>query len=381
MIGPTRPSKRICVFSDGTWNTPELDTLTNIAILARALQYKSADGIPQIAFYDPGVGSEGGVVDRLRGGAFGAGIDLNIQQLYTFLAMNYDEGDEIYMFGYSRGAYTVRSLAGMVHEAGLVYRDKLDFVQDAYNLYRTNHDPESVEAKNFRAANSRRVPVKLLTCFDTVGALGIPDGLPFPLSLLEDNNRYRFHDTQLSDLIENAIHALSIDEDRRAFYPTFMKAHSARGPKQLTQKFLPGSHGGVGGGSEILKPFSQNALKFVLDDIRTRGLGIEFDAEQLPKSFDYNTPVLPPRGLFNRHNFIKAVTGSQIREIRAVEELHATAVIRYHRTPKWRPEALKPLKDKILEFAAKLKDIIEDGAAETIEHVHNIANTLNGALS
>ncbi|CAN8076771.1 unnamed protein product [Agarophyton chilense] len=346
------PSKRLCIFSDGTWNTPELSTLTNIGILAKSLKYQNSDGIPQICYYDPGIGTEGGALDRLRGGAFGVGIDLNIQQLYTFLAMNYTEGDEIYMFGFSRGAYTVRSLAGMMHESGLVYREHLDYVKEAYDLYRDNEDIDSYAAKEFRNKYARRVPIKLLLCFDTVGALGLPEGLPFPLSSIGDEDRYRFHNTDLSEYIENAIHLMSIDENKRSFAPTYMTPNAKRGVKQLTQKFMPGSHGGVGGGNAAELELSRNALFFALEDIKERRLGIEFGGDLLPKEYTYNIPPKPQGSWFGRANILKSISGGEmVREIKSLDELHETVIRRYNRFKSWRPESLSPLNSALLALS------------------------------
>lgn len=127
------------------------------------LHESPSDNIQQVLFYDSGVGTAG-PLDRIKGGGLGEGIDVNIQELYTFLAINYDPGDEIYMFGFSRGSYTVRSLAGLINESGLVRRSELQFVHEAYELYRANEDVESEEAVAFREAHGDRVPIKLLAC-------------------------------------------------------------------------------------------------------------------------------------------------------------------------------------------------------------------------
>lgn len=176
------------------------------------LQRVDENGVEQVVFYDAGVGTDGGGLDKVLGGGFGAGIDKNIIQLYTFLAMNYEEGDEIYMIGFSRGAYTVRSLAGMINDSGLVRRKNIQYIQEAYDLYRKDVPRDAPECVKFREAHGKNVPITLLACFDTVGSLGIPsDG---PLGMLTESN-YQFHNTTLGVLIENAIHMVSIDEERR----------------------------------------------------------------------------------------------------------------------------------------------------------------------
>lgn len=179
-----------------------------------ALQGKGADGVEQVTFYDPGIGTQQGLVGTLVGGAFGEGIDLNIQQLYTFLSLNYDEGDEVHLFGYSRGAYTVRSLCGLISIAGLVRRNHIHFVKEAYELYRRQSDALNEEAVAFRKEHGDAIPIKLLACFDTVGALGIPFALPGLVVNAMQRKRYEFHNTKLSSLIEHAVHVLSVDERR-----------------------------------------------------------------------------------------------------------------------------------------------------------------------
>lgn len=338
--------KRICVFSDGSWNDPELDVPTNIVKMLEAVKLTGSDGVPQIVFYDPGVGTADSYIDQVRGGAFGVGIDVNIKELYTFLAMNYQDGDEVYLFGFSRGAYTVRSLAGCIHEAGLVRRGHLDFVKEAYDLYRDPVHPESERAKAFRALHGDRIPIKLLCCFDTVGALGLPpDVVPWPASMLINTEVYKFHNTTLSPMIENGIHAMSIDEDRKGFLPTRMTPCKERGPKQVTEKFLPGYHGGIGGGGKVEEPFSDNCLHFVVGDMAQRQLGLEFHMDRLPKSGDY-LANLGTLGM--QYKFLRFAAGTAYRTIDSVDQLHETAIDRYRKVSTWRPAALKPLEAKIL---------------------------------
>lgn len=179
--------------------------------------------------YDAGIGTDGPVIDKWVGGALGEGIDTNIKQLYSFLAAHYEDGDEVYMFGYSRGAYTVRSLAGLIHDCGLVGRgagshdeDQGENVDLAYQLYRRNLGDESEELRRFREENGERIPVELICCFDTVGALGVPTTLGL-LNLLT-RGRYQFHDIKLSAIIRNAIHLVALDEERICkFYFIFQK--------------------------------------------------------------------------------------------------------------------------------------------------------------
>lgn len=190
----------------------ETNTPTNIRRLSMALLPVAADAKPQISFYDAGVGTRfTSPVDLLLGGAFGRGIDENIIQLYSFLALNYNPGDEVYMFGYSRGAYTVRSLIGLINIAGLVKRNHIGFVDEAYAMYQRKPGVDSEEAVKFRMEHGQTIPIKCLVCFDTVGALGIPGIFP-ALFQKELINKYQFHDTRLSKNVEHAVHAVSIEE-------------------------------------------------------------------------------------------------------------------------------------------------------------------------
>uniref|UniRef100_A0A7S1T6L6 T6SS Phospholipase effector Tle1-like catalytic domain-containing protein n=1 Tax=Compsopogon caeruleus TaxID=31354 RepID=A0A7S1T6L6_9RHOD len=336
-MATTFTPQRLVVLSDGTWQTPENVTPTNILKLAQAIRpVAESDGLRQTVFYEAGVGSGDGEYEKIVGGGMGVGIDLIIQQLYSFLAWNYNEGDEIYMFGFSRGAFTVRSLAGLINHAGLVRRSELQFIKEAYDLYREKVPYDSEEANAFRNSHGRQVPIKLLACFDTVGALGLPFENP---ATKDFNERYRFHDTTLSVLIENAIHILSIDEENKNFFPTMMNAHPEV-KNQLTQLYFPGAHGGVGGGSKETEALSDSTLQFLVGEMRQRGLGLDFFDDALPIGDPTAViPHAPPSALWK---LIGAISGRRIREIHNIDELHLPSVkARYKACPEWRPPSLK----------------------------------------
>uniref|UniRef100_A0A7S1XHT8 T6SS Phospholipase effector Tle1-like catalytic domain-containing protein n=1 Tax=Compsopogon caeruleus TaxID=31354 RepID=A0A7S1XHT8_9RHOD len=290
-----------------------------------------------------GVGTGESEYDRIAGGGLGIGIDQNIQQLYSFLSWNYNEGDEIYMFGFSRGAYTVRSLAGLMNHSGLTPRSELQWVKEAYDLYREKVPIDSDEARAFREAHGVRVPIKLLACFDTVGALGLPFD---DAASKRINERYEFHDTNLSKLIENAIHMLSIDEERKAFFPTKMNAHPEVG-NQLTQLYFPGTHGGVGGGSSETEPLSDSVLHFLVGEMKRRGLGLEFVEDEIPLGDP--TARIDPGKPSRLWKLIDRLTGRRIREIHSLDELHLPSVrLRYKARSEWRPESLRAFDAQIL---------------------------------
>ncbi len=111
--------KRIAIFADGTWNSPERGRATNVLRMARAVKPDDA-GTKQVVFYDWGVGTDR---KKLSGGITGAGIDKNIMDCYRFLVHNYDNDDQLFFFGFSRGAYTARSLAGFIRNCGILKRE------------------------------------------------------------------------------------------------------------------------------------------------------------------------------------------------------------------------------------------------------------------
>jgi uncharacterized protein (DUF2235 family) len=235
--------KNIIICSDGTWQSPESDTTTHVLRLAEGVAPLDAAGNQQVVFYDWGVGSEG---DKFSGGITGKGIDKNIQDCYRFVVHNYAPGDALYLFGFSRGAYTVRSLAGLIRNCGILRREHADKVTEAYSLYR-NRGPASAPSrqkaarfrKDYAVADVSRI--HFIGVFDTVGALGIP--APFLGTLGTD--RYLFHDTEPSGIIDHARHAVSIDENRQDFEPALW---TPKPGVDLQQVWFAGVHTDIGGG-------------------------------------------------------------------------------------------------------------------------------------
>jgi uncharacterized protein (DUF2235 family) len=247
--------KRLVVCCDGTWNTPDQvkdgkSSPTNVAKLARAvLTPQDARGIEQRMYYHKGVGT--GRFDHFRGGALGWGLSRNVQDAYMFLVENYDgPDDEIFLFGFSRGAYTARSVAGLLRNSGLLKREYAGKLNTAYELYRdrtnTTH-PRSIEAELFRKSFSREVHIKFIGVWDTVGTLGVP--VDFPGVHLV-NDRWKFHDVNLSTSVDNAFQALAVDERRKPFTPAIWQQQpgAAQVSQRLEQVWFAGVHSDVGGG-------------------------------------------------------------------------------------------------------------------------------------
>jgi uncharacterized protein (DUF2235 family) len=243
--------KRIVVCCDGTWNRPDqLDRgqprPSNVAKMALAVAPRDQAGVLQRVYYHRGVGT--GRLDRVRGGAFGWGLSRNIKDAYLFLVESFEPGDELYFFGFSRGAYTVRSLAGLVRNCGLLRPVHVHRIAEGYALYRRRDresNPRAVESQLFRKSYSIETPIKLIGVWDTVGALGIPSG---PLGWLNGVLRLRFHDVKLSSYVENAFQALAIDERRRPFKPAIWERQEHARTQRLEQAWFPGVHTNVGGG-------------------------------------------------------------------------------------------------------------------------------------
>ena len=269
--------KRIIICADGTWNRPEkdisLDFPTNVLKLARGIRPVAQDKVPQVVFYDWGIGSDG---KKISGGVLGKGLDKNIQDGYRFIVQNYRPGDEIYLFGFSRGAFTVRSLAGFMNNCGILKREHANRIHEAFEFYRDRDSktrPGLSRAQKFRDAYSggKRGPVHFIGVWDTVGALGVP------IFLFNARNRrkYAFHDTQIGSNVRVARHALAINEYRNDFRPTLWDKKAGA---DIEQVWFAGSHSDVGGSQ---KPdaaghlLSDVALGWVMDEASEVGLSVE----------------------------------------------------------------------------------------------------------
>jgi uncharacterized protein (DUF2235 family) len=274
--------KRLVICCDGTWGTPDqLDESrtpvpTNVTKLAECVANKDTQGVEQRMFYNPGVGT--GPLDHVLGGAFGVGLSQKIKDAYMFIVETFALEDELYLFGFSRGAYTARSLAGLIRNAGVLrphYASRLD---EAYELYRDRSNvthPRSTQAKLFRATYSHQPRIKFIGVWDTVGALGIPE-LPLPVPT-HINDRWKFHDVELSTTVDFAYHALALDESRKSFEPTLWdKQDGAPEEQVLQQMWFAGTHGNVGGGWGQAG-LSDIALLWLVTKARACGLNINLN--------------------------------------------------------------------------------------------------------
>jgi uncharacterized protein (DUF2235 family) len=268
-------AKRIIISCDGTWSTPADVVPTNARRLTQFIPPQAQDGTVQWVYCQDGVGTHW--YDKWPGGAFGAGIDEKIQEAYRLLCEQYQPGDEVYLFGYSRGAYTARSLGGLLNCVGLLSADRAEHINQAYWIYRIQNEAKRKSAGiAFQTRYETQVmPITLLGCWDTVGSLGIPaliPNLPFDYFV---NQPLRFHNTVLGPHIQNALHVASVDEQHKIYGLTPMEVpHGSR--TQLRQVWFPGDHGQMGKG-----PLANVTLAWMIQAIGEAGLGLAFDPAQV----------------------------------------------------------------------------------------------------
>ncbi|TWP35785.1 DUF2235 domain-containing protein [Leekyejoonella antrihumi] len=270
--------KRLVVCCDGTWNTPDQTSQgqsspTNVTKVALSVAASAADGTVQRLYYHPGVGVNRRT--RLRGGVFGVGLSANIIDAYRFLVHEYEPGDELFFFGFSRGAFTARSLVGLVRNSGILRVKNAGRVDEAYTLYRDRRaHPRGVAATLFRRSYAHEPRIRFVGVWDTVGALGIPDtGLGLPRLV---NRRWQFHDTTLTSQVDAAFQALAIDETRRPFEPTLWQTPPHPADQVLEQVWFSGVHCDVGGG---YSDTSQSDIALAWLAGKAAGCGLAFTAD------------------------------------------------------------------------------------------------------
>jgi uncharacterized protein (DUF2235 family) len=262
-------AKRIVVCSDGTGNTAIKGRGTNVFKLFEAVDLEShradAAKTPQIAIYDDGVGTQNFKPLKIVAGATGWGLSRNVKHLYKELARVYDPGDEIFMFGFSRGAFTVRTLAGLIASCGLLDQSKLDVktfaglersVDDAYKVYRKCYRPllwqvfgaptRSAAAEfRRRCSHDYDVKIRFLGVWDTVDAVGVPFFIGDFINAAI--YRFKFPDLYLSPIVERACQALAIDDQRASFRPLVWHQRPDD-QHRIEQVWFAGAHSNVGGG-------------------------------------------------------------------------------------------------------------------------------------
>ncbi|KAI9721763.1 MAG: hypothetical protein M1812_002098 [Candelaria pacifica] len=275
--------KKLIIACDGTWQDSDngyvqdpllpsrpsghLQIPSNVTRISRAIESEDQLEVPQVVYYQAGVGASNSIWEHFVGGATGLGLSENIREAYSFIANNYAAGDEIFLLGFSRGAFTARSIAGLIGTIGLLTKKGLvDFYaifkdyENGWNQHYKDEFPNtpfsdkpSINDMSYakeletRGLSTLNIPIKAIGVWDTVGSLGIPriswlDKLSIPKS-----KEYAFYDTNLNDNIEYAFQALALDEHRGPFSPAVWE--KPNGSKtHLKQVWFPGVHSNVGGG-------------------------------------------------------------------------------------------------------------------------------------
>ena len=307
---------RIAIFCDGTWNSPTIEQPTHVVRLFEATAKTNA----QQSHYFEGVGADDGqpgfvakALMKLGGGAFGWGLNDHIKAAYRQLCEQYEAGDEVFVFGFSRGAYTARSLVGMIRKCGIVADPTEQNIEKAFRLYRmrgAEHHPDMLKVLSARRSLSPHVAtsqadldwrtvtpwpdngrhhiirIAYVGVWETVGGLGMPAPLLGPVAKLW-NRKFEFHDTSLTSLVASARHAVALDE-RRVFYkPALWDNLEAsreggglnKGDRSETrpyqQLWFIGDHAIVGGSSRKSRALAGEALEWIAKGAQEAGLEID----------------------------------------------------------------------------------------------------------
>jgi uncharacterized protein (DUF2235 family) len=326
--------KNIVFCTDGTWDT--VANQTNVYKLYKACLTTAT----QVPYYDDGVGSDGTPIEKLLGGAFGEGLFQKIQDGYSKIAQVYEAGDAIFLFGFSRGAYTARSLAGMIAVSGLPTKNFDNaLVADAFAAYRAT-DPAQ-RAQLLSALNAKyamdNAKLEMVGVWDTVGSLGIP-------ALLGgvDPVRYRFLSTSLHPDVQHAYHALAIDERRAEFPATLWDPASVQPGQVLEQVWFSGVHCDIGGGYPE-HGLSDTTLAWMLSKAIPLGLQIDPTIQA-----QYQILFDPKHALDQIHESWKPVWGfPRARSIAANSSISNSVQVRCTHGAPYRPANLTYAGDQL----------------------------------
>lgn len=278
--------KNIVICSDGTGNTAIKGRGTNVFKIYEAVDINGHRHnpalTPQLAIYDDGVGNEDFRPLKLFAGLTGWGLARNIRLLYKGLSRVYDPGDSIFLFGFSRGAFTVRALAGLIAKCGILDVSKLPTtaalnaaVREAYRVHRQDYrttlgklfgaKPNQKLIARFRQRYARheQVRIRFIGVWDSVDAVGAPWHIGDYINLTI--HRFKFPDQKLSPIVDHACQALALDDERQTFSPLLWE-HDSR----IEQVWFAGSHSNVGGGYEK-QGVSLVPLDWIMQQAEARG--------------------------------------------------------------------------------------------------------------
>ncbi|KAK5138546.1 hypothetical protein LTR08_000134 [Meristemomyces frigidus] len=327
----------------GSWGKPgHQQNASNVTRIARAVAPEDKHHHPQIVYYQAGVGTGVGLYNRLVGGGTGMGLAAHVREAYAFLVSNYAEhdklvpNDSIFLVGFSRGAFTARTLGGFICAMGILKKKAMPHFGDIFedwagagsgthrpkffeNYFQHHHDVKEVHPDMTLAMStdpvsrdqylcqyfellekldlSQNVHIKCIGVFDTVGALGIPVNpllqrvFPFLPSFFRN---YRWYDTRLDSEIKNAFHALALDERRFPFSPAVWERKDGC-TSNLQQVWFPGAHSNVGGAYDDTG-MSDISLAWMMDQLSGNSMDhsedfracdwLQFDDDYAAASYD-----------------------------------------------------------------------------------------------
>lgn len=384
--------KRIIFCFDGTLCALNASTPTNVVLTAASIRRTAKDGTAQVIYYDEGVGTAW--YDSVVGGGLGWGVIENIREAYRFLIFNYDPGDEIFVFGFSRGAFSARSFIGLIRFVGPIRRLHASRIDEALKHYHKrvqDADLSTEKMQKFRADYSsdvcidesdedwriRNVPgyekgtapiikIKYLGVWDTVAALGVPEVMPGSARI---NVGHRYHDASVTKFIDSARHAVAIDE-RRSLFPSVpfgdlvelnklknFDADHIDAPYQ--ERYFPGDHGSIGGGGDI-RGLSDGALAWILQGAKRAGLELDTESGTRIQSIA-PSPLAPLCNLQNEKPSVLNMTLYQLKRDRVgpakIFQLASSVLRRWKAEPAslpektlYRPATLKRLKTELDQF-------------------------------
>ncbi len=322
-------SKNIVICLDGTWNDKDdPDALSNVALLHNMSEH---DPDRQLAYYDKGVGTDGWY-DKKLGGVHGAGLSENVRQAYSYIAEHYENDDAVYIFGFSRGAFTARSLAGLLFNAGLPTAGDgaTTDINSLYEHYKRGDTDKLAAHKD----TNRHCPVQFLGVWDTVGALGVP------VSFLRDGSEkvFGFHDTRLSPEVNFACHAVSIDEKRESFEPTLW-LETPDNAERINQVWFSGVHSDVGGGYPE-RHLSDITLQWMSEQASSTGW-----LEKPDHGYAFNPdPTGPIHG--SAYKLFGKEIGVEARFALGGTKVHASVLQKMQADPDYQPLALKYMQSR-----------------------------------
>ena len=292
--------KNIIIFSDGTGQEGGKKYNTNVYKLFNMIEDRTPN---QISFYDRGLGTGW---RKITGNIGGMGIKKNIRDCYEFIFNNFEAGDQIYLFGFSRGATTVRSLSAFIHLFGILPKSRPELIKRAYSIYKIkNNEKRKRKAEEFLKLNHTMwTKIKFIGVWDTVAALGLPikfldviiDQIPF--------FHHSYHNLDLSESVVHARHTLAIDDERLTFHPKIWNKE-IKEYQTMKQVWFLGMHTDVGGGYKE-QQLSDIPLIWMVNEAVEKGLRI-YPKYKVEISPDANGFMHNSRGGFFTQFFRKRI--------------------------------------------------------------------------